>query len=291
MLLRNVSSSTPATGGDSHHQQDQDIFFTMSSHDNNSRSHFESENSNTMDDIWGSDPEDSATAYHQHNHHYHHTATTTTTTNHHHHYHHSHSHISDIPRLQQEHTNAGYRDGITFAKSQHVQSGFDEGYSLGATIGARAGQLLGLLEGLAAAIGLHFLSSPPPLSSSSTAAHKTQEDSVTRMESLLKEARKELSVQSIFSKEYWGEDDGVWKYEVDGTENGDEEMVFGDVAGAHPLIKKWDGIVRAEAAGYGVDWDVLRDGERDFLGDEDTERGNVKREVQRKGMGREALAW
>ncbi|KAK3987781.1 hypothetical protein QBC44DRAFT_330933 [Cladorrhinum sp. PSN332] len=248
-----------------------------------------------MDDIWGSDNED-----HSNNHHYHHYTTTTTTSNH---------HPSDIPRLQQEHTTAGYRDGITFAKSQHVQAGFDEGYGLGATIGARAGQLLGLLEGLAAAIGLHSLSCPP----SPPRAQETR-----RIEALLNEARKELSVQSVFGKEYWGED-GTWRYEVVGgreegereeeeEEDDDHEVVFGDVAGAHPLLRKWDGIVKSEAAGYGVDWDVLKDGERDLIsGEEDSavavgkgSKGKQQREVK-KGSGgggegerksvSEAFAW
>ncbi|KAK4227578.1 hypothetical protein QBC38DRAFT_187211 [Podospora fimiseda] len=206
-----------------------------------------------MDDIWGYSSSE--------NNHY----TTSSSKN----------HPSDIPRLQQEHTTAGYRDGITHAKSQHVQSGFDEGYSLGATIGARAGQLLGLLEGLAAAIGLTSLSmSYPP---------RIQE--TKRIESLLNEARRELSVQSVFGKEYWGED-GIWRYKVDGG----EEIVFGDVAGQHPLLKKWDGIVRREAAGYGVDWDVLRDGERDLA----EERKTVKKEGAEGGAEggvNEGFAW
>ncbi|KAK4231155.1 putative cytoplasm protein [Podospora fimiseda] len=213
------------------------FYHTMSGGHNNNHNNVE------MDDIWGS-PSDN---------HY--------TTS---------SHPSDIPRLQQEHTTAGYRDGITQAKSQHVQSGFDEGYSLGATIGARAGQLLGLLEGLAAAIGLTSLSYPPQI------------QETKRIETLLNEARKELSVQSVFGRDYWGED-GVWRYEVDG-----EEIVFGDVAGQHPLLKKWDGIVRREAAGYGVDWDVLRDGERDFGGEE---RKMVKKEGEGERRGVSEFAW
>src|SRR6187431_1331366 len=66
----------------------------------------------------------------------------------------AHAHPSDMHRLQREHSTAGYREGITVAKAQSIQEGFDEGFGLGATVGARAGQLLGLLEGVANALHL-----------------------------------------------------------------------------------------------------------------------------------------
>lgn len=255
MLFRNIDNHYH------HHQQqqDQDIFFTMSSSyqyppgndptaaaaaNANYQFHEEVEDPNSnLDDIW----ED--------------------TTSHHHH----HADPSDIPRLRQEHTTAGYRDGIAQAKSQTVQPGFDEGFGLGATVGARAGQLLGLLEGLAAAVGLRSLASPVPEESK-------------RIEALLSEARRELSVQSVFGKEYWGED-GTWSYEVrEGgekeEEEEEEEVVFADVASAHPLIRKWDGIVRGEAAGYGVDWEVFKDEDRECLRGEEE---RARREVVRGG--------
>ncbi|KAK4098629.1 hypothetical protein N658DRAFT_407736, partial [Parathielavia hyrcaniae] len=146
---------------------------------------------------------------------------------------------SDIPRLSHAHTTAGYRDGIALAKARTAQQGFDEGYGLGATIGARAGQLLGVLEGLAAA--------------------------ARRIEGLLNEARRELGVRGVFDGAYWAAD-GNWRYEVGGSGSGsgggmreDAMVVFADVAEAHPLLRKWGGIVRAEAARYGVDWEVLKD--------------------------------
>jgi len=143
---------------------------------------------------------------------------------------------SDIPRLQQEHETAGYRDGITAAKATSVQAGFDEGYGLGATIGLRAGELLGVLEGLVNAVSAD------------------RRDPLRR---LWDQARGELSVQAVFGKEYWSED-GTWSYAVQGEER-DGEAVFTDVAAAHPLLKKWDTVVRAEAARFGVDWDVLKE--------------------------------
>lgn len=128
-------------------------------------------------------------------------------------------HPSDIPRLQQEHTTAGYRDGITVAKATSIQSGFDEGFGLGATIGLKVGRLLGLLEGITAAVG----TTP----------------------SLLDDARSELGVRSVFGEMFWNVD-GTWKYDVDESSRPDEadaELLFSHVAEAHPLVKKWTAIV------------------------------------------------
>lgn len=188
------------------------------------------------------------------------------------------THPSDIPRLQQSHTTAGYRDGITHAKASSVQPGFDEGFSLGATIGARAGELLGVLEGVVSALLTHPSSSSP---------EETQ-----RLTELLVQARKELSVQVVFGREYW-EEDGTWKYEVP---DGGEGVVFGDVAGAHPMVGKWEGVVRAEGGRYGVDWDVLRGGgdeARRMTEGEPGEEGVVVAGVGLKGTGggRGVLEW
>jgi len=151
-------------------------------------------------------------------------------------------HPSDMPRLQQEHTTAGYRDGVTVSKAQSVQAGFDEGFGLGATIGGIAGQLLGVLEGLVSAVQ----------------AHLPESEDMKRLENLLKNAEGDLSVQAIFGEAYWAAD-GTWKYEVEDAskKTGEEdEVVFSHIAEAHPLIKKWNGVVRAEAHRYGLIWDV-----------------------------------
>jgi len=210
---------------------------------------------NHLDDVWGSD--DNETTSHS-------TPHTSSST----------AHPSDIPRLRQEHTTAGYRDGISTAKGTSVQAGFDEGFGLGATIGLRAGELAGVLEGLVNAV-----LSRPSLQSSS-------EETAGRMKGLLEEARKDLSVQSVFGSEYW-EGDGTWKYEV-GHPEGEEGTVFSDVAMAHPLLKKWDGIVKGEAERYGIDWDVLRDEAAEERRREEGVKGEVK-EVRAKGTT--ALEW
>ncbi|KAM7194067.1 hypothetical protein V8F20_008163 [Naviculisporaceae sp. PSN 640] len=184
----------------------------------------------------------------------------------------SQAEVSDIPRLKQEHTTAGYRDGVTIAKAASVQAGFDEGYGLGASIGAYAGRLLGVLTGLVGA-----------LTSSSAVEGVAAEQE--RLQSLLETATKELSVLSVFGEEYFARD-GTWRYEVDaptpgvgdqkdaGGEGVKEEghIVFADIAAAHPLVRKWDEILKTEARRYGLVWDVLLPEEEDHGHDHDEEK-------------------
>lgn len=152
------------------------------------------------------------------------------------------NHPSDIHRLRQEHTTAGYREGITVAKGASIQAGFDEGFGLGATIGLKVGYLLGVLEGVAAA-----LSRDPSLASAHAEA-ATQ----------LAEARAELGVQKVFSPEYW-DSDGTWKYEVgpQGEQaGGDDEVLFSHVAEAHPLVRKWTAAVETQMRKWGLEEEV-----------------------------------
>ncbi|KAL5620286.1 hypothetical protein FOBRF1_003532 [Fusarium oxysporum] len=149
------------------------------------------------------------------------------------------SHPSDIRRLQTEHTTAGYREGITVSKESSLQAGFDEGFSLGASVGMRAGQTLGLLEGINEAVrGLNEADS-------------------SKIAELLKQAREELSTQGLFTPEYWSED-GNWKYEVTPA-MGAEDVVFSDVADAHPLVRKWTKIVDEQVAMWKIDRSILDD--------------------------------
>jgi hypothetical protein len=64
------------------------------------------------------------------------------------------------------------------------------------------------------------------------------------------------------------------------------------------LLRKWGGIVRAEAARYGVDWEVFKDEvgdvRREGTDEEEREReGRMRRErgAQPATRTREALAW
>ncbi|KAK3697119.1 Essential protein Yae1, N terminal [Vermiconidia calcicola] len=136
------------------------------------------------------------------------------------------THPSDIPRLRTQHTTAGYRDGLSTSKESHVQAGFDEGYALGAELGLRGGWVLGVLEGLS-------LSRFPAAG-----------------EHLLRQAEEELDVRKLFGQEWFGED-GVWRYDVAG-QGEEEEVTFKEVAEAHPVLRKWMGIVRELASGLAL---------------------------------------
>lgn len=267
-----MTSHNPAASGP-HNDYPMEHHLTENGTNNNN-------NNNNLDDIWGDDND----TYHQHHHHSHPRTNPVV-----------HQEVSDMPRLSAAHSNAGYRDGITHAKARTAQQGFDEGYGLGATIGARAGQLLGVLEGLAAAVGLHSLS------------HHHRQDGAAeearRIDGLLDEARRELGVVGVFDGQFWAAD-GNWRYPVSGGGEGGMDgglVVFADVAEAHPLLRKWRGIVRGEAARYGVDWEVLKDEVGDGRGEEEADErerereARMRRERERENRpavrGKEALAW
>ncbi|KAL2758551.1 hypothetical protein ACRALDRAFT_2057928 [Sodiomyces alcalophilus JCM 7366] len=136
-----------------------------------------------FDDVWGSEPSSPTTSLHRD-----HDAATAAASRENAH------HLSDIRRLQTEHTTSGYREGITAGKAESLQAGFDEGFSLGAAFGSKAGQLLGLLEGIAQALVRH------PDAAVSREAMETA-----------KEARADLSTERLFTAEFFNTD-GTWKF-------------------------------------------------------------------------------
>lgn len=184
-----------------------------------------------------------------------------------HHTHQQHNHPSDMPRLRAAHATAGYREGIAAAKATSVQAGFDEGFGLGAALGLRAGQLLGVLEGIAGALG-----------GRAEAAE------------LLGRARRELAVRAVFAEEYWNAD-GTWRYAVGdgaaGGEDGGDDVVFRDVVEAHPLVRKWNGIVDAEVRRWGIDLTILS------ASDDEAQETEGRRQPTREGesRSREPLEW
>ncbi|KAG9570117.1 essential protein-like protein Yae1, partial [Aureobasidium melanogenum] len=145
---------------------------------------------------------------------------------------------SDIPRLRSVHVTSGYRDGISVSKAEHVQHGFDEGFSLGAVIGMKAGFLLGVLEGVVRAI-----------QSSASISKQVKQDVIAKFV----KAREDLGLQSLFGREWFGED-GIWKFEVEGKD--EEEVTFRDVADAHPVIGKWTTEVEELKKRFGVEFQV-----------------------------------
>ncbi|KAH7317860.1 essential protein-like protein Yae1 [Rhexocercosporidium sp. MPI-PUGE-AT-0058] len=173
---------------------------------------------------------------------------------------------SDIPRLREKHETEGYRDGVTKGKGESVQAGFDEGYGLGAVLGLKIGKILGILEGVLAGL-------------------RGEEGERERVERLVGEATEDLSTKSVFAKEFWGED-GVWRFEVEGEKEGEGkgEVLFPDVAAAHPLVRKWEGFVEEEVRRWGFDLGIL-DGE----GEKETEEmddGGVESEPVAAGMAK-----
>jgi hypothetical protein len=161
---------------------------------------------------------------------------------------------SDIPRLKEKHETEGYRDGVTRGKAQTVQVGFDEGYGLGAVLGLRVGKVLGLIEGIwgpvdATAKGTEGEGNGVP---QEWIAERERE----RLEKLFNEAKEELKTERVFGREWWGED-GIWKFEVPGERHKGKEVLFPDIAAAHPLIKKWEGIVDKEIQKWGLDLGLM----------------------------------
>ena len=155
---------------------------------------------------------------------------------------------SDIPRLKEKHETEGYRDGVTKGKARSVQKGFDEGYSLGATLGLQIGKILGVLEGICHAVQT---AAKDPASK----GNEEWEVQRVRIEKLFEDAKGELGTQNVFGKEWWSKD-GVWRFEVEGEGEG-REVLFPDVAGAHPLIVKWVKIVEEEVKTWALDLGLM----------------------------------
>lgn len=55
---------------------------------------------------------------------------------------------SNVKKVEREHGDAGYLDGVTKAKIQSNQPGFDEGYIEGADIGLLVGRIIGTFQAL-----------------------------------------------------------------------------------------------------------------------------------------------
>ncbi|KAL9627309.1 MAG: hypothetical protein Q9204_006660, partial [Flavoplaca sp. TL-2023a] len=98
---------------------------------------------------------------------------------------------SDIPRLRAIHSTEGYREGISYAKHQAAQPGFDEAYPLGAILGLRVGYILGVLEGLRNTWGIKR-----EQKSSEEGVGVTREDD-RRFGDVLTQAREELKIEKL----------------------------------------------------------------------------------------------
>ncbi|KAL1859145.1 Essential protein Yae1, N terminal [Paecilomyces lecythidis] len=150
---------------------------------------------NSLDDIFGSSPPIESHAYStraQNN------ATESTAAE-----------PSDLPSLRRQHVTAGYRDGVSAAKGQFVQDGFDAGFPVGAQFGMRAGTVLGILEGVLRGLETRASSSGPVKKPARSSAGKetceeTQEEKeerkkkIERIRRIYSTAVRELSVQAVF---------------------------------------------------------------------------------------------
>lgn len=132
---------------------------------------------------------------------------------------------SDVPRLRRIHVTSGYREGISVSKEEHIQAGFDEGFSLGGEIGMRAGWCLGVLEGIQQAI---------------SSTDEGVEGYLKRAQEMQADAKEELVLEKLLGEEYFGPD-GIWKYDVPGQDDKEEELnvTFEDVSVQHPVLKVW----------------------------------------------------
>ncbi|KAK7917190.1 ABC1 domain containing protein [Apiospora marii] len=185
------------------------------------------------------------------------------------------THPSDMRRLQTEHSTAGYRDGITAAKAQSIQVGFDEGFSLGGTIGLKAGQLLGYLEGIAGALRAS--------SNGSTGDEPNHEPA----SALLARAQTELAAETVFGEQFWNSD-GTWNYEIasNTSEQHDDNIIFEDVANAHPAITKWTRIVGDLLDQHSINKTLL-----DVTEETPQNNGPARKEIKVDQQSREVLDW
>ncbi|GIK01181.1 essential protein Yae1, N terminal [Aspergillus viridinutans] len=113
---------------------------------------------------------------------------------------------SDLPSLRRQHVTAGYRDGVSAAKGEHVQHGFDAGFPIGAQLGMRAGTVIGIIEGLLRGFESRAASGAikKPLqrkeegqgTEADEAARQAKREQLLR---LYQKAVKELEVRSVFA--------------------------------------------------------------------------------------------
>ncbi|KAF2674972.1 hypothetical protein BT63DRAFT_25569 [Microthyrium microscopicum] len=162
--------------------------------------------------------------------------------------------VSDVPRLRSIHASAGYREGVSESKSQFIQEGFDEGFALGGEIGRAVGWVLGGFDGLVAATSTAVTSVSSPESSIAKEGTPKELSWRDRLIKTQREANEELQIQNVISKDYITQE-GLWLYDVNA---GSEDIAFEEVAHAHPLVKKWTGILTEMANDTGLDLEAYK---------------------------------
>ena len=141
-------------------------------------------------------------------------------------------------------------------------------------MGLAVGKVLGLLTGLRRAVFAAAAAAP-----AGHAAEGSARDEALRqdVEEKLRQAETELQLARVFGPEFFAED-GVWRYDVPtlstketaagqvvarqvmsvergGGTSGEaegEDITFAQVAAAHPLVRKWEAIVKQLAETVGL---------------------------------------
>lgn len=160
--------------------------------------------------------------------------------------------MSDIHRLRSTHVTNGYREGIAASKEQHIQAGFDEGYSLGAELGLKVGGVLGALEGLWFACRATEAKTSRKIDGGDGQGESGAGGGVGSegVKTVLSEAEEQLDMKVLFGEKYFGSD-GIWIYEVPGQDD-ESETTFEKVAAAHPIVVVWEAKVKSLAAELGL---------------------------------------
>ncbi|KAL6237035.1 hypothetical protein BDW75DRAFT_204949 [Aspergillus navahoensis] len=151
---------------------------------------------------------------------------------------------SELPSLRRQHVTAGYRDGISASKAEHVQHGFDAGFPVGAQLGMRAGTILGILEGVLKGYDSSpaTVKKPGQRSASSTeTTREADEAKKVKCENILRlyeQAVKELNVQAVFA----GVDGGALQEQ--GSEEKPETQLLGK---GDKVLSEWESKVPVAA--------------------------------------------
>lgn len=154
--------------------------------------------------------------------------------------------LSDLPSRQRNLDTDAYREGLSAAKGQYVQEGFDEGFSLGAEIGLLVGRVLGTLQGVTTALKGH------------------DKQKWAEVHELLQRANSELAIEKVLGTE-WVDVEGIWKWDIEG-QKGDEEVTFQEVARNHPVVAAWLRTVEDLAQRWIVDLEAVDKGREDASG-------------------------
>lgn len=106
---------------------------------------------------------------------------------------------SELPSLRRQHVTAGYRDGISASKAEHVQHGFDAGFPVGAQLGMRAGTILGIIEGVMKGSESSAVIKKPGQKSSPGEEDVGKSAKREEISRLYRQASKNLDVQAVFA--------------------------------------------------------------------------------------------